>query len=133
MSSDLPDSQKVLHALTGVKDFLCPNDNNPDSKSLDLYTRLNKARDWFNTFYAGEFQIYLEDEWDVYIEGQTWFDYNLRSLKSKDELPPLASDVYLNHQDNNGVWNLGDYQSSHVRDDLDWNHIEYFLTHHRCP
>ncbi len=96
--------------------------------SEDLYTRLNQARNWFNANVSG-FEIYLEDEWDVYEEGQTWFDYNLRSLKSKDELPPLASDVYLNHRDEMGVWHLGDYQSSHLRLQ-DWGRIKHFLETH---
>ena len=98
------------------------------TESGDLYTRLNQARNWFNETVLG-FEIYLEDEWDVYEEGQTWFDYNLRSLKSKDELPPLASDVYLNHRDDRGVWHLGDYQSSHLRLQ-DWARVQHFLETH---
>jgi hypothetical protein len=95
----------------------------------DLYHRLNQARDWFNASVSG-FEIYLEDEWNVYAEGQTYFDYCLRSLETKDELPPLASDIYLNHQDAGGVWHLGAYQSSYLRID-DWNHVLYFLKYHR--
>jgi hypothetical protein len=95
----------------------------------DLYTRLNQARNWFNTTVSG-FEIYLEDEWDLYQDGQTWFDYNLRSLNTKDELPPLASDVYLNHRDEKGVWHLGNYQSSHLRLE-DWARIQRFLETHR--
>ncbi len=100
-------------------------------ESFDLYTRLNQMRDWFNAHVEG-FEIYLEDEWNHYQEGQTWFDYNLRSLISKDELPPLASDVYLNHQDEGGVWHLGDYQSSHLRI-TSWEPIIHFLKTHRPP
>jgi hypothetical protein len=98
------------------------------NEAEDLYTRLNQARNWFKANVSG-FEIYLEDEWDVYEEGQTWFDYNLRSLQSKDELPPLASDVYLNHRDDKGVWHLGDYQSSHLRLH-DWGRIQHFLETH---
>ncbi len=101
-----------------------------ENEEIDLYTRLNQARNWFNA-HVQDFEIYLEDEWNVYEEGQTWFDYNLRSLLSKDELPPLASDVYLNHQDDGGVWHLGDYQSSHLRIDS-WETVEHFLKTHRC-
>ena len=117
-------TQEALEAtIAEFKRFL-----SDDSK--DLYTRLNEARDWFNANHEG-FELYLEDEWDVYKEGETWFDYNLRSLVTKDELPPLASDVYTNHRDEGGVWHLGEYQSSHLRGFTAWDTLRHFLKTHR--
>jgi hypothetical protein len=81
----------------------------------DLYHRLITARTEFNQLFFHQFDCYLEDEWNEYVEGETWFDYRIRSLKTKDEFPPLASDIYLNHQDEGGVWHLGDYQTSIVK------------------
>lgn len=81
----------------------------------DLYERLNAFRAWFNTTLPGynlHYDLYLEDVWNEHAAGQTWFEYIIRSPKTKDEMPPLAYDVYLNHQDAGGVWHLGDYQHS---------------------
>jgi hypothetical protein len=77
----------------------------------DVYTQLNSLRDGFNQL-GSRFDLYLEDNWNDPIPGQTHFEYRLRSLDTKDDLGPLGIDVYTNHQDANGVWHLGDYQSS---------------------
>ena len=89
-----------------------------NNTSVDLYNRLNQARDWFNQFSilnrpdGYPFEFYIEDVWNEYEEGTTCFEYIIRSLVTKDETAPLALDVYLNHQDAKGVWHLGDYQRS---------------------
>ena len=79
----------------------------------DLYKRLNATRDWFNANVPG-FDLYLEDAWNDYEEGETWFEYNLRSLDTYNETAPIAFDVYKNHQDSGGVWHLDDYQYSRL-------------------
>jgi hypothetical protein len=81
----------------------------------DLYTRLVEARAWFNTQGVGGYEIYLEDQWDEYSEGETRIEYILRSLLSKDEMPQaFAYDAYSNHRTEKGVWHLGDYRASHL-------------------
>jgi hypothetical protein len=85
----------------------------------DLYTALNVFRDWFNRQYP-DFEVYLEDAWNTsewaQHPGQTWFEYILRSKITKDETAALAYDVYLNRQDERGVWHLEDYQESILRE-----------------
>jgi hypothetical protein len=81
----------------------------------DLYTRLVEARAWFNTHGVTGYEIYLEDQWDEYSEGETRIEYILRSLLSKDEMPQaFAYDAYHNHRTEKGVWHLGDYRASHL-------------------
>jgi hypothetical protein len=76
-----------------------------------IYEQLNHLRDGFNQL-DSRFDLYLEDNWNDPIPGETHFEYRLRSLDSKDDLGPLGIDVYTNHQDANGVWHLGEYQTS---------------------
>ncbi len=82
----------------------------------DLYKRMNTLRDWFNKQFP-TFDLYLEDVWNENVDGETHFEYLLRSLHTKDETPPLAYDVYLNHQDVKGVWHLDDYQHTVINID----------------
>ena len=77
----------------------------------ELYKALNAFRDWFNQHFEG-FEVYLEDVWNDNAPGETHFEYIVRSKITKNETPPLAADVYSNHQDERGVWHLGDYQHS---------------------
>jgi hypothetical protein len=79
--------------------------------SETLYDRLNALRAWFNGLQLG-YEIYLEDEWNDPVSGETRLEYRLRSLRTYDELPPLGYDRYRNHQDSKGVWHLGDYQDT---------------------
>ncbi len=84
--------------------------------ATDLYTRLNQLRDWFNS-QTDSYDLYLEDVWNDNADGETHFEYILRSLITKDETVALAADIYVNHKDANGVWHLGDYQHSHINGD----------------
>lgn len=79
----------------------------------DLYDRLNALRDYVNANLP-EFELYLEDVWNDHQWGETWFEYILRSLRTKDETPPLGYDIYKNHQDAKGVWHLDNYIESHA-------------------
>jgi hypothetical protein len=97
-----------------------------DPASADLYTRLNEARTWFNANVQG-FTMILEDVWNETAEDQTTIDYQLRSLTTKDESPPLASDVYANRRDANGVWHLEAYQQSVLFLDADLSMVRSFL------
>jgi hypothetical protein len=100
----------------------------------ELYDRLETLRSAFNKGFQHRFELYLEDEWNEYVEGETWLDYRLRSLRTLDEFPKLASDAYLNHQDAGGVWHLGSYQCTHVHfeDTLERRQaLHRFLESHR--
>jgi hypothetical protein len=77
-----------------------------------VYQQLNSLRDAFNAL-GTDFDLYLEDNWNDPVPGETHFEYRLRSLQTKDDIGPLGFDVYTNHQDANGVWHLGDYQRSY--------------------
>lgn len=92
----------------------------------DLYTRLNEARAWFNANVEG-FTMILEDVWNETAEDQTTIDYQLRSLTTKDESTPLASDVYGNRRDANGVWHLEAYQQSVLFLDAELSMVRSFL------
>jgi hypothetical protein len=87
---------------------------------------LNLARTWFNTHVTG-FTIILEDVWNETIDGQTTIDYQLRSHNTKDESTPIASDIYLNRKDLNGVWHLEAYQHSTLWVDDSMEMIKAFL------
>lgn len=80
--------------------------------SDDLYEALNNTRNWVNANLGDEFELYLEDVWNDHQEGETWFEYILRSRKTYDETPPIGYDIYKNHQDGRGVWHLDDYVRS---------------------
>jgi hypothetical protein len=92
----------------------------------DLYARLNLARTWFNANVQG-FTMILEDVWNETAEDQTTIDYQLRSLTTKDESPPLASDVYGNRRDTSGVWHLEAYQRSVLLVDAELSWVRTFL------
>jgi hypothetical protein len=109
--------------LTQLRLFYFPTD---EGASADLYTRLNQARAWFNNNVQG-FSMILEDVWNETVEGQTTIDYQLRSLTTKDESLPLASDVYANRLDANGVWHLEAYQQSVLRVDAELSGVRAFL------
>jgi hypothetical protein len=79
--------------------------------SEDLYIALNNTRDWVNANLPG-FELYLEDVWNEHVEGETWFEYILRSRKTLNETSAIGYDVYRNHQDQKGVWHLDDYVKS---------------------
>jgi hypothetical protein len=81
--------------------------------SDDLYANLNQLRDWANATFTG-IELYMEDVWNENVDGETHFEYILRSRQTFEETPPLGADVYLNSQDSGNVWHLGDYQSSHL-------------------
>ena len=76
-----------------------------------VYDQLNAMRDSFNLL-GSRFDLYLEDNWNDPVPGETHFEYRLRSLDTKDDLGPLGIDVYTNRRDGRGVWHLGDYQHS---------------------
>ena len=92
-------------------EYLIEQVNQILTRSDDLYTRLNAVRDWMNERFP-DFELYLEDVWNDNVDGETHFEYILRSRVTLDETRALAYDVYLNHQDKGGVWHLGDYQHS---------------------
>lgn len=81
------------------------------SGSTDLYVQLNALRDWVNANYP-DFELYLEDVWNERTEGETHFEYILRSRKTLNETELLGYDIYKNHRDAKGVWHLDDYVSS---------------------
>jgi hypothetical protein len=76
-----------------------------------VYDQMNALRDRFNQL-GSRFDLYLEDNWNDPVPGETHFEYRLRSLDTKDDLGPLGIDVYTNRRDGKGVWHLGDYQHS---------------------
>lgn len=76
-----------------------------------LYNRLNTLRDWVNQEFTG-FDLYLEDAWNERVDGETHFEYWLRSKQTYNEIGPFAYDVYKNHQDAKGVWHLDEYTHS---------------------
>jgi hypothetical protein len=126
-SEDLTDSMAVEKGVSIIRDALYPAKLEASS---DLYHRLIQARRAFNALFSQQFDCYIEDEWNEYVEGETWFDYRIRSLQTKDEFPPFASDIYLNHRDAGGVWHLGDYQTSIVKQ-IDVEALVKFLATHR--
>ncbi len=79
--------------------------------SEDIYTQLNALRDWVNQHYP-DFELYLEDVWNERTEGETHFEYILRSRRTLNETELLGYDIYKNHRDAKGVWHLDDYVSS---------------------
>jgi hypothetical protein len=79
--------------------------------SPDIYVQLNALRDWVNTHYP-TFELYLEDVWNEKVQGETHFEYILRSRQTLNETDLLGYDIYMNHQDAKGVWHLDDYVSS---------------------
>jgi len=81
------------------------------SGSPDLYVQLNALRDWVNSHYP-DFELYLEDVWNERTEGETHFEYILRSRKTLNETELLGYDIYKNHRDAKGVWHLDDYVST---------------------
>lgn len=81
------------------------------SSSPDIYVQLNALRDWVNAHYP-DFELYLEDVWNERTEGETHFEYILRSRQTLNETELLGYDIYKNHQDAKGVWHLDDYVSS---------------------
>jgi hypothetical protein len=87
----------------------------------DVYAQMDAWRALLNQQYFtppnATFECYLEDAWNesddgVLHPGETHFEYRIRSLITKNEIGPLGIDVYTNHQDDKGVWHLGDYQHS---------------------
>ncbi len=110
------------HQLTHHVVTLLSND------ATDLYTRLNQLRDWFNNQYT-TYNLYLEDVWNDNADGETHFEYIVRSLVTKDETVALAVDIYLNHQDANGVWHLGDYQHSTLNGDGTPEWVAHTMVH----
>lgn len=81
------------------------------TSSTDIYVQLNALRDWVNAHYP-DFELYLEDVWNERTEGETHFEYILRSRQTLNETELLGYDIYKNHQDAKGVWHLDDYVSS---------------------
>jgi hypothetical protein len=120
---------KLNQGIALWRDALVPS-NTSTTPIQDLYHRLVHARTAFNRLFRQEFDCYLEDEWNEYVEGETWLDYRIRSLVTKDEFPPLASDIYLNRRDEGGVWHLGDYQNSIIKL-THFDELAQFLETHR--
>ncbi len=81
--------------------------------SEDRYVCMNRVRDWFNAHFP-DFDLYLEDVWNENVEGETHFEYILRSKETYNETERLAFDVYKNHRTEKGVWHLGDYQRTEI-------------------
>jgi hypothetical protein len=81
------------------------------NSSADIYVQLNALRDWVNANYP-DFELYLEDVWNERTDGETHFEYILRSRQTLNETELLGYDIYKNHQDAKGVWHLDDYVSS---------------------
>lgn len=79
--------------------------------SSDVYVQLNALRDWVNAHYP-DFELYLEDVWNERTEGETHFEYILRSRRTLNETELLGYDIYKNHRDAKGVWHLDEYVSS---------------------
>jgi hypothetical protein len=87
--------------------LLVPQANEP------LYERLCRTRSWFNALNLG-FELYLEDEWNDPVEGETRLELRLRSLATLNDYGTLAYDCYTNHRSPKGVWHLGNYQHSQL-------------------
>jgi hypothetical protein len=98
--SSVPNPEQAYQAIQ--HSFTC---------SPDVYVQLNTLRDWINANYP-DFELYLEDVWNEKQEGETHFEYILRSRKTLNETGLLGYDVYRNHRDAKGVWHLDDYQYS---------------------
>lgn len=81
------------------------------ASSPDIYVQLNALRDWVNAHFP-DFELYLEDVWNEKTEGETHFEYILRSRRTLNETDVLGYDIYRNHRDAKGVWHLDDYVSS---------------------
>jgi hypothetical protein len=81
------------------------------ASSSDVYVQLNALRDWVNAHYP-DFELYLEDVWNERTEGETHFEYILRSRQTLNETELLGYDIYKNHRDAKGVWHLDEYVSS---------------------
>ncbi len=81
------------------------------ASSTDVYVQLNALRDWVNAHYP-DFELYLEDVWNERTEGETHFEYILRSRYTLNETELLGYDIYKNHRDAKGVWHLDEYVSS---------------------
>jgi hypothetical protein len=77
------------------------------------YADWEAFRAWFNATFT-LLECFLEDAWNEQVEGETHIEYHLRSPKTKQELGPLAADVYTNHSDAKGVWHLGAYQHTQL-------------------
>jgi hypothetical protein len=112
----------IEQILTHLRTFYFPKEGD----TIDLYTRLNQSRAWFNANVQG-FTMILEDVWNETVEDQTTIDYQLRSLTTKDESLPLASDVYGNRRDEGGVWHLEAYQHSVLLVDAELSVVRAFL------
>jgi hypothetical protein len=81
------------------------------TSSPDVYVQLNALRDWINAHFP-DFELYLEDVWNETVDGETHFEYILRSRRTLNETAVLGYDIYRNHRDKNGVWHLDDYTGS---------------------
>ncbi|WP_303673783.1 hypothetical protein [Vampirovibrio chlorellavorus] len=81
------------------------------ASSPDVYVQLNALRDWVNAHYP-DFELYLEDVWNERTDGETHFEYILRSRHTFNETELLGYDIYKNHRDAKGVWHLDEYVSS---------------------
>jgi hypothetical protein len=109
------------------------------TSSDDLYVGLNALRDWVNRHLKAEFDFYLEDAWNesefeegcVAHPGETWLEYRLRSLDTRNETDALAYDVYANHQDERGVWHLDDYRCSILREPVICDIVAAFILANR--
>ncbi|WP_373531308.1 hypothetical protein [Vampirovibrio sp.] len=100
LSSLPPDSELAYQAMKACLE-----------SSADVYVQLNALREWVNVHYP-DFELYLEDVWNERTEGETHFEYILRSRRTLNETEVLGYDVYKNHQDQKGVWHLDEYVSS---------------------
>ena len=99
-TSSRPDSDSAYRAMKACLE-----------SSSDIYVQLNALRDWTNAHYP-DFELYLEDAWNERVEGETDFEYILRSRRTLNETALIGYDIYKNHQDAKGVWHLDDYVSS---------------------
>lgn len=77
------------------------------------YADWEAFRAWFNATFT-LLDCFLEDAWNEQVAGETHIEYHLRSPITKQELGPLAADVYINHHDAKGVWHLGAYQRTQL-------------------
>ena len=101
----------MTHPLTPEEQAACQAMQACLDSSDDIYVQLNALRDWVNAHYP-DFELYLEDVWNERQEGETWFEYILRSRKTLNETDVLGYDVYKNHRDAKGVWHLDEYTHS---------------------